>query len=131
MTYFRDVGGALALAGVGFPAIATSSAGLCYSLGRSDSLTALSVDDAVAHFAKVVDAVALPVSADFEAGYAADPEELGITVKRCMQSGVAGLSIEDATVLQRDRFTPVWVLSNGSAPVIGANCGPTGVGLRG
>ncbi len=92
-----DVGSAIALSELCFPAIGTSSAGLCYSVGRPDSLTALSVDDALDHVSAVVGAVALPVSADFEAGYAADRDLLAVNVTRCVQTGVAGLSIEDAT----------------------------------
>lgn len=109
-----DVGSAITLSALGFPAIGTSSAGLCYAMGRPDSLTALSVEDAIGHIAAVVGAVALPVSADFEAGYAVDRDVLAVNVTRCVQTGVAGLSIEDAT---GDAVQPLYPLAEAVARV--------------
>jgi 2-methylisocitrate lyase-like PEP mutase family enzyme len=92
-----DVGTAVALAKLGFAAVATTSAGLSFSKGLPDSLTALPVDDVLSNITEIVEAVSVPVNADFQAGYAADPDELARNVTRCVATGVAGLSIEDAT----------------------------------
>jgi 2-methylisocitrate lyase-like PEP mutase family enzyme len=92
-----DVGTAIALAELGFPALATTSAGFSFSRGLPDVPMALSADLALAHIAEIVDAVALPVNADFQAGYATDADELADNIRRCVATGVAGLSIEDAT----------------------------------
>jgi 2-methylisocitrate lyase-like PEP mutase family enzyme len=92
-----DTGTAIALAAMGFPALATTSAGVSFSRGRPDTPTALDVDAVLDNIAEVVDAVDLPVNADFQAGYADDLEGLALNVTRCVATGVAGLSIEDAT----------------------------------
>jgi 2-methylisocitrate lyase-like PEP mutase family enzyme len=92
-----DAGTAVVLAALGFPALATTSAGFSFSKGLPDSLAVLSVDDALRHITDIVEAVSLPVSADFQAGYATDLDELGRNVTSCVATGVAGLSIEDAT----------------------------------
>lgn len=94
-----DVGTAIALARLGFAALSTTSAGFAFSRGLPDSLTVLSVETAVAHIAEIVDAVDVPVNADFQAGYAADLKTLADNVRRCAATGVAGLSIEDGTGL--------------------------------
>lgn len=92
-----DAGTAVALAALGFPALATTSAGFSFSKGLPDSLAVLSVDDALRHITDIVEAVSLPVNADFQAGYATDLDELARNVTNCVATGVAGLSIEDAT----------------------------------
>lgn len=92
-----DAGSAIALAQLGFPALATTSAGLCFASGLPDTVTALSVDDALNNIAEIVAAVGVPVNADFQAGYASDVGELADNVARCVATGVAGLSIEDGT----------------------------------
>ncbi len=92
-----DVGTARALASLGFPALATTSAGFGFSRGRPDTPTALSVDEVLAHVADLTGATDLPVNADFQAGYAADAEGVATNVARCIEAGVSGLSIEDAT----------------------------------
>lgn len=92
-----DTGSAIALAKLGFPALATTSAGLCFARGLPDAVTALSVDAALENIAEIVAAVSVPVNADFQAGYAGDAEELAHNVARCVATGVAGLSIEDGT----------------------------------
>lgn len=94
-----DVGTAIVLARLGFAALATTSAGFAFSRGLPDSLTVLSADTAIAHIAEIVDAVDVPVNADFQAGYATDLETLADNVRRCAAAGVAGLSIEDGTGL--------------------------------
>ena len=85
------------LAGLGFPALATSSAGFAFSRGLPDTVDALSRDAVLAHVKEVVASTELPVSADFQAGYSADPEGVAESVRLCVETGVAGLSIEDAT----------------------------------
>ncbi|OBH97780.1 2-methylisocitrate lyase [Mycobacterium scrofulaceum] len=92
-----DAGSAIALAQLGFPALAMTSAGLSFARGLPDAVTALSVDDALNNIADIVAAVGVPVNADFQAGYASDVGELADNVARCVATGVAGLSIEDGT----------------------------------
>lgn len=91
-----DRGTAIALAAMGFPALATTSAGVSFARGLPDSPTALGVDAVLGNIAEIVDAVDLPVNADFQAGYADDLDGLAVNVSRCVAAGVAGLSIEDA-----------------------------------
>ncbi len=92
-----DVGTARALATLGFSALATTSAGFAFSRGLPDSPDALALEDVLGHIAAIVGATDLPVNADFQAGYAADPEQLATHVRRCIEAGVAGFSIEDTT----------------------------------
>jgi 2-methylisocitrate lyase-like PEP mutase family enzyme len=92
-----DAGTAVALAAMGFPALATTSAGVSFARGLPDSPTALGVDAVLDNIAEIVNAVDLPVNADFQAGYADDLEALADNVRRCVATGVAGLSIEDAS----------------------------------
>jgi 2-methylisocitrate lyase-like PEP mutase family enzyme len=92
-----DAGTAIALAAMGFPALATTSAGFAFAGGRPDTPTALGVDAVLGNIAEIVDAVDLPVNADFQAGYSDDLEGLAVNVTRCVATGVAGLSIEDAS----------------------------------
>lgn len=92
-----DAGSAIALATLGFPALATTSAGLSFARGLPDTVTALSVDAALNNIAEIVAAVGVPVNADFQAGYTSDVGELADNVARCVATGVAGLSIEDGT----------------------------------
>lgn len=91
-----DTGTAIALAALGFPALATTSAGAAFARGVPDTPTALGVDAVLANITEIVDAVDLPVNADFQAGYADDLDGLAANVRRCVATGVAGLSIEDA-----------------------------------
>jgi 2-methylisocitrate lyase-like PEP mutase family enzyme len=90
-----DAGSARALEQMGFKALATTSAGLAWSLGRTDGQVTL--EQALAHLRAVVDAVAVPVNADFEGGYAVDPAQVADNVKRAADTGIAGLSIEDSS----------------------------------
>lgn len=90
-----DAGSARYLRHLGFPALATTSAGAAFSLGLSDG--AVSRDAMLSHIASIVRAADLPVNADFESGYAADPVEVAVNVRLCIETGVAGLSIEDST----------------------------------
>jgi 2-methylisocitrate lyase-like PEP mutase family enzyme len=91
-----DRGTAIALAAMGFPALATTSAGASFARGLPDSPTALGVGAVLGNIAEIVNAVDLPVNADFQAGYADDLDGLAANVSRCVGTGVAGLSIEDA-----------------------------------
>ena len=90
-----DVGSARALQQLGFNALATTSAGLAWTLGRTDNHVTL--DQTLEHLRAVVDAVDVPVNADFEGGFAADPDHVNANVKLAASTGVAGLSIEDST----------------------------------
>lgn len=90
-----DAGSARALEQMGFKALATTSAGLAWTLGRADGQVTL--DQTLEHLRVVVDAVRVPVNADFEGGYAVDPAEVGENVKLAAGTGIAGLSIEDSS----------------------------------
>ena len=80
---------------LGFPALATTSAGFAWTLGRSDNRVTL--EEALAHLRVVAAAVSVPVNADFEGGFAAEPERVARHVKLAAATGIAGLSIEDST----------------------------------
>jgi 2-methylisocitrate lyase-like PEP mutase family enzyme len=99
-----DVGTAVALEQLGFQALATSSAGYAWTLGRADNQ--LLLDDTLAHLRQVADAVNVPVNADFEGGFADDPEDVAANVKLAAATGVAGLSIEDSTGNADDPLYP-------------------------
>ena len=103
-----DVGSARYLQHLGFPALATTSAGFAFSQGLPDSDVAVSLDRSLAHIAEIAAAVDLPVNADFASGYAVEPSDVADNVARCVETGVAGLSIEDAT---GDPTTPLYELS--------------------
>ena len=102
-----DVGSARYLQGLGFKALATTSAGFAFSIGRPDSAAAVPLASTLAHFAQIAAVSDLPVNADFQAGYADTPEGVGANVRRCVETGVAGLSIEDST---GDRAKPLYDL---------------------
>ena len=90
-----DVGSAKYLKHLGFPALATTSAGFAFARGLPDG--AVSREEMVAHIAEIVSATDLPVNADFGSGFADEPEQAADNVRSCLATGVAGLSIEDAT----------------------------------
>jgi 2-methylisocitrate lyase-like PEP mutase family enzyme len=90
-----DIGTAIYLERLGFKALATTSAGFAFSRGKSDG--AVPRDEMLAHIQGIVEATALPVNADFQAGYADEPEDVAANVRLCVATGVAGLSIEDNT----------------------------------
>ena len=92
-----DAGTAVALAHLGFRALATTSAGFAFSRGLPDSVDAIPRDLMLDHVRDVVAASPLPINADFQNGYADEPDAVGANVALCVASGVAGLSIEDAT----------------------------------
>ena len=91
-----DVGSAVYLQHLGFKALATTSAGFAFTQGLPDSVSAVPRDMMLAHIAQVVEATPLPVNADFQNGYADEPEAVAASVTLCIATGVAGLSIEDA-----------------------------------
>ncbi|MGD9906292.1 MAG: isocitrate lyase/phosphoenolpyruvate mutase family protein [Vicinamibacterales bacterium] len=90
-----DAGSARLLAGLGFPALATTSAGMAWAMGRRDNDVA--VDEVLAHLQAIAAAVDVPVNADFEGGFAVEPAGVAANVARAAITGVAGLSIEDST----------------------------------
>jgi len=90
-----DVGSAKALQHLGFKAIASTSAGFAWSIGKADNRVAL--DEVCEHLSALCTAVDLPVNADFEGGFAHKPEKVAANVARAVKTGVAGLSIEDST----------------------------------
>src|SRR6266511_4931793 len=90
-----DIGTAIYLERLGFKALATTSAGFAFSRGKPDG--GVRRDEMLAHIREIVKATALPVNADFHAGYADEPEKVAANVRLCVETGVAGLSIEDST----------------------------------
>ena len=90
-----DIGTAIYLERLGFSALATTSAGFAFSRSKPDG--GIPRDEMLAHIREIVNATALPVNADFHAGYADEPEDVAANVRLCVQTGVAGLSIEDST----------------------------------
>ena len=90
-----DIGTTIYLERLGFEALATTSAGFAFSRGKSDG--AVPRDEMLAHIREIVKATALPVNADFLAGYADEPKDVAANVRLCLATGVAGLSIEDST----------------------------------
>ena len=90
-----DIGSARYLQHLGFKAIATTSAGFAFSRGLADGKVGR--DAMLAHIRELVEATNLPVNADFENGYADDPNELATNVRLCVETGAAGVSIEDNT----------------------------------
>lgn len=105
-----DVGTARYLQHLGFKALATTSSGFAFSRGRADG--AVSRDEVLAHLREIVAAVDVPVNADFENGHAHEPERVAENVRLCVETGVAGLSIEDAT---GDASRPLYELDHAVA----------------
>jgi 2-methylisocitrate lyase-like PEP mutase family enzyme len=89
-----NVGSARYLEGLGFKALATTSSGHAHSQGYADG--AQSLDDVLAHYRELAAATDVPLNADFENGFADDPDGVAANVTRCIATGVAGLSIEDS-----------------------------------
>jgi 2-methylisocitrate lyase-like PEP mutase family enzyme len=90
-----DAGSARLLEQLGFRALATTSAGFAWSMGRRDNHVTL--DESLAHLRAVAGAVSLPVNADFEGGFAEQPDDVAANVSKAAATGIAGLSIEDST----------------------------------
>jgi len=100
-----DIGSARLLQGLGFKALATTSSGFAWSRGHPDN--GITRDMALAHLHEVVAATDVPVNADFERGFAPDPAGVGESVRLAIETGVAGLSIEDST---GDNAHPLYAL---------------------
>jgi methylisocitrate lyase len=90
-----DVGSARLLTQLGFPALASTSSGFAWSLGRADNRVPL--EAVLAHLRSITDAVTIPVNADFEGGFAIEPDDVAANVRAATETGIAGLSIEDST----------------------------------
>lgn len=102
-----DAGSAKMLAHLGFEALASTSAGLAFSLGRRDAEGALSREEALANARAIIEATPLPVAADLENGYGDEPEDCAETLRLAAACGLVGGSIEDAT---GRRDTPIYPL---------------------
>lgn len=105
-----DVGSARWLEGAGFKALASTSSGFAWSRGRADG--GASLDAVLAHLRELCAATGLPVNADFEHGYAKDHDGLARNIRACIETGVAGLSIEDST---GDPATPLFAREEAAA----------------
>jgi methylisocitrate lyase len=90
-----DPGSARLLVQFGFPALATTSSGFAWSVGRRDNHVPL--EQALAHLRAMTSAVDVPINADFEGGFAVDPHGLASNVTAAVATGIAGISIEDST----------------------------------
>jgi 2-methylisocitrate lyase-like PEP mutase family enzyme len=88
-----DPGSARILEQVGFPALATTSAGIAFALGRPDG--SLDGDTMLDHVARIVASVSVPVTADLEAGYGASPDDVARTITRAAELGAVGANLED------------------------------------
>lgn len=95
-----SLGSARYLEGLGFKAIASTSAGFAHSRGRPDG--GVSLDEVLDHYRELAEGTGIPLNADFENGFADAPDAVARNVERCIGAGVAGLSIEDSP--QHDRF---------------------------
>jgi len=129
-----DAGSAVFLASLGFKALATTSAGFAFSRGLPDAVGAAPLELVIAHVREVVAATPLPVNADFQDGYAREPERVGENVAACLATGAAGVSIEDATgdagsplherglAIERVRAARAAIDASGSQAVLTARC---------
>jgi len=107
-----DIGSTRYLQGLGFKALATTSSGFAWSQGYADN--AISRDMALAHLHEIVAATDLPVNADFESGFAPDAAGVGESVRLALETGIAGLSIEDST---GDTAKPLFEISEAVARI--------------
>ena len=98
-----DVGSAKVLVQLGFKAIATTSAGFAWALGRADH--GITLEETLAHLRAMSASVDVPVNADFEGGFATDPDAVAASVAAATATGIAGLSIEDSS---HDSATPLF-----------------------
>ena len=127
-----DAGSAIYLEHVGFKALATTSAGFAFAEGLPDGGVAL--DMMLNHFRDIAGATSLPVNADFLNAYADDPTAVAVNVRRCVETGVAGLSVEDSTgnaekplydfalAVERVRAARAAIDATGTAVVLTARC---------
>ena len=104
-----DAGSARYLQHLGFEALATTSAGAAFAMGLPDSDRAVGRDVMLAHVRTIVDVSDVPVNADFGSGHADTPDGVAASVRLCVATGVAGLSIEDATGNDEEPLHPLEV----------------------
>src|SRR2546422_4229316 len=109
-----EVGAARYLQHLGFEALATTSAGAAFTMGLPDTDWVVPRDAMLAHIRLLAAASDVPVNADFESGYAHEPEKVAENVTLCVETGVAGLSIEDST---GDRTTPLYARDHAVARI--------------
>ena len=107
-----DVGSARYLQSLGFQALASTSAGFAWSKGLADN--GVSRDAVLGHLRELVEAVDVPINADFEGGFAAEPQGVADNVRLAIETGVAGLSIEDSTGDAAAPLYPLAAIKSGS-----------------
>jgi 2-methylisocitrate lyase-like PEP mutase family enzyme len=129
-----DIGTAVVLHRLGFKALATTSAGAAFARGLPDAVGAMTCDAVLDHLRDIVGATPLPVQADFQSGHADDLDHLAANITRCLATGVAGLSLEDATgdpaaplyprdvALERLRAARRSIDASGTGAVLTARC---------
>ena len=100
-----DAGSALMLASMGFAAIASTSAGVAFSLGRPDTEAAVDRDTLLERIAAMASATQLPLNADLQSGYGTSAEAVGVTLERAVRAGAVGANIEDA---REGAAEPLW-----------------------
>jgi 2-methylisocitrate lyase-like PEP mutase family enzyme len=105
-----NVGSARYLQGLGFKALATTSSGHAHAEGYPDG--GQSIEEVLAHYRELTEATDIPLNADFENGFADDPDGVATNVTRCIATGVAGLSVEDSP---QSGFTPLYDLDKAVA----------------
>ena len=136
-----DAGSARYLQALGFKALASTSAGFAWTMGRNDY--GLKVDEVVDHLAALCRVTDIPLNADFEGGFAVEPEGVAANVKKAVAAGVAGLSIEDraeagaaeplldfALSVERIRAARAGIDQTGTGAVLTARCESYLVGLN-
>jgi 2-methylisocitrate lyase-like PEP mutase family enzyme len=128
-----DAGSARYLASLGFKALASTSAGMAFAMGRPDGTAGVTLEQALRHLRDLVEATEVPINADFMNGYADDPEGVAHNVAACVETGVAGLSIEDsgegttplydrALAIERIRAARAAIDASGTGVVLTARC---------
>ncbi|TXL73005.1 isocitrate lyase/phosphoenolpyruvate mutase family protein [Vineibacter terrae] len=121
-----DLGSAAYLQSLGFKALATTSLGYAFSIAKPDFEWAVTRDEMLAHIASMAAGTTLPLNADFESGYAHDPDGVHESVRLCVEAGVAGLSIEDNT---GDKARPLYGLHDAVARIRAARAAIDASGL--
>lgn len=117
-----DVGSARILEGLGFAALATTSAGFAGTAGRTDG--SVTRDEALEHAAAIAAAVSVPVSADLENGFADTPAGVADTVRRAMETGLAGCSVEDWDPVREETYASDLATERVAAAAEAAHAGP-------
>jgi 2-methylisocitrate lyase-like PEP mutase family enzyme len=112
-----DVGSTRLLESLGFEALATTSSGHAYTLGRADGVRAVGRSEALRHAAELSAATSLPINGDLERGYGDEPAAVAETIRQAGEAGLAGASIEDST---GDPAAPIYDIELATARVAGA-----------